>query len=220
MRSVIFAIPFLALVHSANAESFDDLAGRCAPNVSLDTLKALIKTESSFNPYAIAVVKGSVKQPSTLSEALLTVNKLNKAGKNYSVGLGQINVSNFKRLGKTAEELFDPCENLKATQIILQECYVRSSKQHQSEGKNLADALSCYYSGNFSRGYKDNYVQTVARNAEVSSNKIPSIHLVNKELNIAASDSSSGDEGSFMSQMSQKEANSLISSNKVSGLIF
>ena len=57
MRSVIFAIPFLALVHSANAESFDDLAGRCAPNVSLDTLKALIKTESSFNPYAIAVVK-------------------------------------------------------------------------------------------------------------------------------------------------------------------
>ena len=78
-------------------------------------------------------------------------------------------------------------------------------KQTQPEGKNLADALSCYYSGNFSRGYKDNYVQTVARNAEVSSNKIPSIHLVNKELNIAASDSSSGDEGSFMSQ---KETNS------------
>ena len=219
MRSVIFAIPFLALVHSANAESFDDLAGRCAPNVSLDTLKALIKTESSFNPYAIAVVKGSVKQPSTLSEALLTVNKLDKAGKNYSVGLGQINVSNFKRLGKTAEDLFDPCENLKATQKILQECYIRSSKQNQSEGKNLADALSCYYSGNFTTGYKENYVQTVAKNAQVSS-KIPSIHLVNKELNIAASDSSSGDEGSFMSQMSQKETNSLISSNKVSGLIF
>lgn len=215
MRSVIFALPFLALVHSANAESFDDLAGRCAPNVSLDTLKALIKTESSFNPYAIAVVKGSVKQPSTLSEALLTVNKLNKAGKNYSVGLGQINVSNFRRLGKTAEDLFDPCENLKATQKILQECYIRSSKQNQSEGKNLADALSCYYSGNFTTGYKENYVQTVAKNAQVS--KIPSIHLVNKELNIAASDSSSGDEGSFMSQ---KETNSLISSNKVSGLIF
>ena len=215
MRSVIFALPFLALVHSANAESFDDLAGRCAPNVSLDTLKALIKTESSFNPYAIAVVKGSVKQPSTLSEALLTVNKLNKAGKSYSVGLGQINVSNFKRLGKTAEDLFDPCENLKATQKILQECYIRSSKQNQSEGKNLADALSCYYSGNFTTGYKENYVQTVAKNAQFS--KIPSIHLVNKELNIAASDSSSGDEGSFMSQ---KETNSLISSNKVSGLIF
>lgn len=215
MRSVIFALPFLALVHSANAESFDDLAGRCAPNVSLDTLKALIKTESSFNPYAIAVVKGSVKQPSTLSEALLTVNKLNKAGKNYSVGLGQINVSNFKRLAKTAEDLFDPCENLKATQKILQECYIRSSKQNQSEGKNLADALSCYYSGNFTTGYKENYVQKVAKNAQVS--KIPSIHLVNKELNIAASDSSSGDEGSFMSQ---KETNSLISSNKVSGLIF
>ena len=116
MRSVIFALPFLALVHSANAESFDDLAGRCAPNVSLDTLKALIKTESSFNPYAIAVVKGSVKQPSTLSEALLTVNKLNKAGKNYSVGLGQINVSNFKRLGKTAE---DSGYNSKMFKILL-----------------------------------------------------------------------------------------------------
>ena len=105
---------------------------------------------------------------------------------------------------------------MKATQKILQECYIRSSKQNQSEGKNLADALSCYYSGNFTTGYKENYVQTVAKNAQVSS-KIPSIHLVNKELNIAASDSSSGDEGSFMSQ---KETNSLISSNKVSGLIF
>ena len=90
----------LATSLSVDAQSFDEfdaLADKCAPDVSKDTLQALIKTESSMNPLAIAVVGGKVKQPSTLSDALALVKGLESQGSNFSLGLGQINVKNFNR---------------------------------------------------------------------------------------------------------------------------
>lgn len=110
-----------------------------------------------MNPLAIAVVGGKVKQPSTLSDALALVKELESQGSNYSLGLGQINVKNFKTLGVTAEEMFDPCENLKATQYILKDCFVRAKGKDKSQGKQLGDALSCYYSGNEKTGYKGTF---------------------------------------------------------------
>ena len=61
-----------------------------------------------MNPLAIAVVGGKVKQPSTLSDALALVKELETQQSNFSLGLGQINVKNFNRLGVTAEEMFEP----------------------------------------------------------------------------------------------------------------
>ena len=57
-------------------ESFKELALRCAPSVAIDTLAALVKTESSFNQFAIGVVGGSVKQPQNLQDAILIVTRL------------------------------------------------------------------------------------------------------------------------------------------------
>lgn len=168
---------------SVDAQSFDEfdaLADKCAPDVSKDTLQALIKTESSMNPLAIAVVGGKVKQPSTLSDALALVKELESQGSNYSLGLGQINVKNFNRLGVTAEEMFEPCKNLQAAQLILKECFLKAQKEDKTEGKQLGDALSCYYSGNEQTGYKG-YVQQVVSNADkYASVKIPSIQSVKK----------------------------------------
>ena len=77
---------------------FFELSQKCAPNVSADTLKALVRTESSYNPFAIAVVGGSVRQPNNLLSALNTVKELEEKGMNYSLGLGQINKKNSRIL--------------------------------------------------------------------------------------------------------------------------
>lgn len=212
---------------SVDAQSFDEfdaLADKCAPDVSKDTLQALIKTESSMNPLAIAVVGGKVKQPSTLSDALALVKELESQGRNYSLGLGQINVKNFNRLDVTAEDMFEPCKNLQATQHILKECFVKAQKEDKTEGKQLGDALSCYYSGNEQTGYKG-YVQQVVSNADkYASVKIPSINEVKKELKsrpaVVAVTSTAGTE-SIMIASDHAHAGGLISSQRAnSGLIF
>ena len=49
---------------------------------------------------AIGVVGGTLaRQPRNIGEALATARALRSAGWNFSVGLGQINVTNFERLG-------------------------------------------------------------------------------------------------------------------------
>lgn len=160
-----------------NTEDFKLLAQKCAANVSFDTLHALVKTESSFNPFAIGVVNGTITQPTSLQSALISVQKLERDGKNYSVGLGQINKSNFAKLNLTAEQLFDPCINLQATAKVLTDCYIQAKG---SEEQRLGKALSCYYSGNDQLGFKLGYVDQVKNNAQI---KIPSIRKLQQSSN-------------------------------------
>lgn len=155
------------------ADDFGDLAKRCAPEVSEDTLRALVRTESSFNPYAIGIVGGGSKQPKAFHEAMAIIAQLELEGKNYSVGLAQINKKNFSKLGINAAGALDACTNLKAASKILSECYQRA--QNRSGSNSLHDALSCYYSGNFQTGYRHGYVDKVRANAGLNVQTVPSI---------------------------------------------
>lgn len=120
----------------------------CSSLVNVETMNALIQTESSFNPYAIAVVNGEqIKQPKTREEAEEAIDMLESKGLNYSVGLGQVNKSNFKKYGTTGKELLDGCHNIKVSEKILAQCY------KDSPNKSVSEALSCYYAGNFSYGF-------------------------------------------------------------------
>ncbi|MEQ5736335.1 transglycosylase SLT domain-containing protein [Providencia alcalifaciens] len=221
----------------------------CAPNVHVETMDALIKTESAYNPNAIALIKGSQKfNPKSKAELIkmadffflkedrvildyyqgsekvsiplksvsdiekidfsnfdnVTVNlfwgngsylKDNKSaekiidilefrGANYSVGLGQVNKSNFERFGVTGKDMLNSCQNLKVSQSILAECYKRSPNNKTSE------ALSCYYSGGFNYGFKkekdigNSYIQRIVGNFN-GKNKIvvPSIENENVFIN-------------------------------------
>lgn len=134
---------------------------------SATTYDALVRTESGYNPYAIAVVRGTPigRQPKTKAEAIAKIKMLEAEGANYSVGLGQINTVNFKAYNVTGESLLDPCTNLKVSQKILQACY------KGSPNKKVTEALSCYYSGNYSYGFKKerkygntSYIQRIFRN--------------------------------------------------------
>ncbi len=142
--------------------TFASLALACAPLVHTDTAQALVAVESSFNPHAIGVVGGVLdRQPRNLAEAVATANHLQANGWNFSVGLGQINLRNFDRLGLNATTAFDPCSNLRAMQTVLAECFERSSLAALPQPA-LRQALSCYYSGNFVTGFRHGYVQRIA----------------------------------------------------------
>lgn len=157
-----------------DAATFLALAMTCAPQVHPDTARAIVTVESSFNPYAVGVVGGAlVRQPSNRAEALATVKALHAGGWNYSVGLGQINVANFPRLGLTADTALDPCTSLGAMQSVLGECYGRASASARPQAA-LRQALSCYYSGNFTTGMRHGYVGRIVAASLPAADPTPS----------------------------------------------
>jgi len=152
---------------AGSAAAFTQLARACAPNVDPDTLAALVRTESGFNPYAIGVVGGHLtRQPASLDEARATASELAARGFSYSVGLAQVNERNFAKYGLDDATMFEPCRNLRAGGAILTECFARSSNTGRSPQAALRAALSCYYSGNFTTGFSSRYVSRVVASAQ------------------------------------------------------
>ena len=152
--------------------TFLALALACAPQVHPDTARAIARIESSFNPHAIGVVGGQLeRQPRTRGEALATIEALQAGGWNYSVGIAQINVGNFERLSLTPQSALDPCTSLAAMQAVLGECYSRASSSGAAQTA-LRQALSCYYSGNFTTGLRHGYVRKVVR-ASAAATALP-----------------------------------------------
>ncbi|EAV3113580.1 TPA: lytic transglycosylase domain-containing protein [Klebsiella pneumoniae] len=154
--------------------AFLSLAVQCAVSVHPDTVSAIAQTESGLRPLAIGVV-GQAKgiYPANINDALAHVARLKAEGKNYSIGLMQINKSNFSRFNVTEEQLFNPCENLKVFEKIFTNCFLG--------GGTLKRALSCYYSGDYERGDKkesefDNtsYTERIGYRSEVKY-LVPSI---------------------------------------------
>lgn len=145
---------------------FAAVAELCAPAVAAGTLHSIASVESSFNPYAIGVVGGRLqRQPKTLDEAIATAEMLRADGYDYSLGVVQVNQKNFGKYGLTNSTAFDPCSNLRAGSLILQDCYKRAGGRSDPMG----DALSCYYSGNFTTGYRAGYVAKV----KAAANQLP-----------------------------------------------
>jgi len=153
--------------------SFIALATVCAPLVHASTARAIVSTESTFNPNAIGVVAGSLtRQPRNPQEALATARLLRDQKRNFSVGLAQINVRNLDRFGLSLEDGFDSCKNLQAMQAVLTECFDRADPLAGSQAA-LRRALSCYYSGNFTTGFRHGYVDRVVSNARKTARAPP-----------------------------------------------
>lgn len=124
--------------------------------VSAEVMQHIVQVESGGNPFAIGVVGGQLaRQPRNMDEALATAKMLELKGYNFSLGIAQVNRSNLGRYGiDSYREAFDTCGNLAAGAKILAGCY---GSAHGDWGK----AFSCYYSGNFTTGFRDGYVQKV-----------------------------------------------------------
>ncbi|MBJ7573601.1 lytic transglycosylase domain-containing protein [Luteimonas sp. MC1828] len=124
--------------------------------VPAEVMHHIVRVESSYNPYAIGVVGTRLaRQPRNLAEAVATARQLERDGFNFSLGLAQVNFHNLAKQGLGNYELaFDPCPNLAAGSRILADCHMRA-------GGDWDKAFSCYYSGNFSTGFRDGYVQKI-----------------------------------------------------------
>lgn len=145
------------------------------PNLAVpsDVMQHVVHVESAFNPYAIGVVGGRlVRQPRSLAEAVSTARMLDAKGFNFSVGLAQVNKHNFDRYGLDSyERAFDACANLQAGSRILQECYGRS-------GGNWGKSFSCYYSGNFTTGFRHGYVRKIYASMRGAGGDAPPIEVI------------------------------------------
>lgn len=126
--------------------------------VPTEIMEHVVRVESSFNPYAIGVVGARLaRQPRSLDEAVATASRLERDGYNFSLGLAQVNRHNLAAQGLSSyQEAFAACPNLAAGSRILADCHARA-------GGDWDKAFSCYYSGNFVRGFRDGYVQKVRR---------------------------------------------------------
>lgn len=150
---------------------YPEMAAQCAPQIHQTTLSTLIQHESGGNPYAIGVNGGYVlrRQPKTRAEAIKKAKWLQAHGYNFDAGLAQINIVNARRMGLTIPQLFDPCENLRAAAKILTACYVRAAARYEDEQKAVRAALSCYNTGNLSRGLTNGYVKKVIKKVPATS---------------------------------------------------
>ena len=123
----------------------------CASEIHPQTMLRVIAVESTGNPHAIGVVDGKLEWQPT-----------NRA----------VNKKNFAKYGVTLEQAFDPCTNLRVASAILKDCYLRAKggkATKQDIQRALRDAFSCYYSGNFSAGYRLGYVKKVVSAVPVIS---------------------------------------------------
>jgi type IV secretion system protein VirB1 len=148
---------------------FNVLSAECAPWVAPQTMAAIVKTESQFNPLAININAGAKleHQPASKEEAVVTAKWLIANNYNIDLGLGQVNSANLAQTNLSIEDAFDSCKNLAAAATILQWNYASASKKITGEQAALHAAISAYNTGSFTRGFNNGYVQKVLNNASV-----------------------------------------------------
>ncbi len=119
-----------------------NILDQCAPKVAAVTMAAIVQQESGGNPLALHDnTTGTSYRPSSLPEAVRLARALIRAGHSVDLGLAQINSRNLPALGLDAGQVFDPCSNLHAAQVILLRAWSQS-------GGSLRGALSAYNTGN------------------------------------------------------------------------
>ena len=143
--------------------AIDVLLEQCAPQVSPVLMRALVRTESAWQPFAIGMDKAqaAIKQPVSMSEAVATAKSLAATGRKFSVGLAQIHVSNVVLYGMTWEQAFDACQNLAVGQKILWNFYHRASASGYTGVAAIWAALRGYNSGGVDRAVSDEYANRV-----------------------------------------------------------
>jgi type IV secretion system protein VirB1 len=122
---------------------FAQLAATCSPDVAVETLTAIARTESGLDPVAMLDnTTGRTYRPENQAEAVRIAAGLIAAGHSIDAGLMGINSSNWRWLGLSPETVFDPCQNIRAGAAVL-------------------TAFSRYNTGSPTRGFRNGYVQKV-----------------------------------------------------------
>src|SRR5258708_2899471 len=146
------------------------LAARCAPSVAFETLAAVIRAESGFQPLAIGVNGpggGSILPTTREAAVALATGLIERQDRSVDLGLMQVNSANLRPLGLTVADAFEPCRNLAAGARILREGYATALRTEADPQRALRVAFSRYNTGHPERGFANGYVVRVQGAAEV-----------------------------------------------------
>jgi type IV secretion system protein VirB1 len=157
--------------------TFAQLAASCGPQVHVDTLAAVARTESAFQTDAIYDNTDRRQHlPKSREEAVAVATELVTVKRHsVDVGLMQINSANLAALGVTLAEAFDPCKSIGAGARLLAAAY-KPPASGQDAQPALTQALSRYNTGDSTKGVVNGYVAKVQAAAE---QVVPAIRLVN-----------------------------------------
>ncbi len=180
-----FAAVFLSTFASGQAQAnrplsranIRTLASSCARKVHPDTVEAISKQESAFYPYALSInypkteAKGMgyahaeyqlARQPKSEKEAIAWMKWFLSHGHSVSIGLMQVSTQQARQLGiKDPAALFEPCLNMAAGAVILQESYRGQSPTLSG----LASTFALYNSGSQTLGRENGYASGVIQKA-------------------------------------------------------
>lgn len=183
MKFNIMALLFLATSAGAAEPGIvtpdtAELIERCAPKVDVETLGAIVRTESSGHVFVLSddgparlpwqQRKHMIRSiyPGSAAEASEIARKLIDDGHLVGIGLTQINSQNLNGLGVTINQLLDPCMNLAVGARLLRSLYQKAlrSGRYPTPDRAVGAALSAYNTGSFSDGFANGYVSRVLAN--------------------------------------------------------
>lgn len=155
---------------------------QCAPHVAPSTMNAIVQVESGGNPLAMNIngEQRLARQPKDKQEASRWAAWLISHGYSVDLGLAQVNSRNLQRLGVTAAQMFEPCDNLKSGAKILTENYAAAARQLGPERQATAAAISAYNTGNYRSGISNGYVAKVAAAANGTDTDAPPLVATKK----------------------------------------
>ncbi len=136
------------------------LARACAPEIATEAVVPLVVTESGGDPLQINVNRGPRVHAGSIAQGAAIVRRYVAAGYTVDVGLAQINLANFARLGATVEQAFDPCTNLRLAASVLQASFGLASR-HYDGLDAISATYSLYNTGTMTRGMRNGYVGRV-----------------------------------------------------------
>jgi type IV secretion system protein VirB1 len=142
------------------------LAEECARGSSAQTLVAVSRTESGFNPWALhdnttGISESPVSAEAADSDATAWINR----GDSVDIGLMQINSANLPALGMTVQAALDPCASLAGGASVLQAAY-GGGTANANDQVALLMALSRYNTGSPFRGIMNGYAHRVIASAD------------------------------------------------------
>lgn len=154
-----------------------EITARCAPFANPQTIKFLIQNESKSSIYALHI-NGNwhlARQPHDRQEAIELAQWMLVHNISFDAGLMQVNSANFVKTGLNVDDLFEPCQNIRAGYKILSDCYHRALSPGEDEQFTLRKALSCYNTGSFTDGFRNGYVKRIEAVARVMNENIQEI---------------------------------------------
>jgi type IV secretion system protein VirB1 len=143
------------------------LAAACAPAVAPETIAAIARTESGFDPLAIGDnTTARTYAPASKSEAIGLAVELTAEGHSLDLGFMQVNSANLQSLHLSIADAFDPCRSIEAGARILTAAFAGGVTPAAMQAA-LRVALSRYNTGDAQRGFLNGYVGRVEASARV-----------------------------------------------------